>query len=78
MIKKSIEDTEERLFNLNDLIISPKHDPNLVDLILNKRADKIKLHIDTKLNRLFSNGQRISLVKNIDTIPATSMLLFTL
>lgn len=76
MIKKSIEETEERIFNLNDLVISPKSDPNLVDLIDGREADKVKLHIDTKLNRLFNNGQRIALVKNVDVIPATSMLLF--
>lgn len=72
-VKASIE---EYSHNLNDLIISPKTDTVLSQLINKKNGDKVKLHVDTKLNRIFDSGQRIALVKNIDIIPATSMLLF--
>jgi len=76
MVKQSTDTTESTRFHINDLIISPKTDNDLSNLIENKNADGVKLHIDTKLNNLFKNGQRIALVKNINTIPATSMLLF--
>jgi len=76
MVKNSIEETGERSFHSNELVISPKTDATLNDLIETKNADKVKLYIDTKLNSLFKNGQRIALVKNVDSIPATSMLLF--
>ncbi len=76
MVKNSIEETGERSFHSNELVICPKTDATLNDLIETKNADKIKLYIDTKLNSLFKNGQRIALVKNVDSIPATSMLLF--
>lgn len=72
-VKASIE---EQTHNLNDLIISPKTDSELKHLIEQKKSNKIKLHIDTKLNKLFFHGQKIALVKNIEVVPATSMLLF--
>lgn len=73
-IKASIDDNHQK--NLNNLIIDPMEDEDLVDLITMEKDDKIKLHIDNKLNRIFSSGQRIALVKSISVVPATSMLLF--
>lgn len=72
-VKASIE---ENSHNLNDLIINPKTDVQLKTSIESKNNDKVKLQIDTRLNRIFDNGQRIAMVKNINLIPATSMLLF--
>lgn len=73
-IKASIDDNHQK--NLNNLIIDPTTDEDLMDLITIEKGDKIKLHIDNKLNRIFSSGQRIALVKSISVVPATSMLLF--
>lgn len=70
-IKTSIED--QRSYNLNNLIINPT---DFNDLINAKLHDQVKLHIDNKLNKIFQSGQRVALVRNIQQIPATSMLLF--
>ena len=72
-IKMSIE---EQSRDLNKLIINPDSDKDLVDLISNEKNDLVKLHIDNKLNEIFKSGQRIALVKSINRIPPTSMLLF--
>lgn len=70
-IKTSIEN--QRSYNLNNLIINPS---DFTDLINAKLHDQVKLHIDNKLNKIFQSDQRVALVKNIQQIPATSMLLF--
>jgi hypothetical protein len=70
-IKLSIED--KKSFNLQNLIINPFDFNNLIQT---NQWDKVKLLIDDKLNRIFSSGQRVALVRNIQDIPAKSMLLF--
>ena len=39
-------------------------------------SNRLKLEIDNKLNNLFSNGQKVALIRNIEFIPAEVMLLF--
>jgi len=70
-IKTSIEDKQSS--NLNNLIINPV---DYSDLVESKQFDQVKLIIDNKLNKIFLNGQRVALVRSIQQIPATSMLLF--
>ncbi len=72
MVTKLIINKNEKNFDLNDSIISPKSDT----LFFKKNADIIKFYIDTKLDHLFRNGKRIALVKDIDAIPITAMFLF--
>lgn len=62
--------------HLDDLVISPQSDYDLTSLISEDKYDEVKLLIDTKLNRVFMNKKKIALVKDIQEIPATSMLLF--
>lgn len=70
-IKTSIEDQQSS--NLNNLVISPAEYSNFIE---SKQFDQVKLIIDNKLNRIFQSGQRVALVRSIQQIPATSMLLF--
>jgi len=70
-IKTSTEETQS--FHLSNLIISPN---DYSDLIKTKQFDQVKLMIDNKLNKIFSNGQRVALVRSIQHVPATAMLLF--
>jgi len=62
--------------NLKNLILNPESDNDLTSLISKDNWDQVKLHIDTTLNGIFMNKNRIALVKDIEKIPATSMLLF--
>ena len=59
-----------------DLVINPSNDPNLLRLIENQEFEKTKKYVDNKLEKIFSNGYKFALVRNMEKLPATTMLLF--
>ncbi len=67
LIKTSIDNEKS---NIKNLII------NSSDLNSLNDPKRVKIEIDDKLNNLFSNGQKVVLIRNIEFIPAEVMLLF--
>lgn len=67
LIKTSIDNEKS---NIKNLII------NSSDLNSLNDPKRVKIEIDDKLNNLFSNGQKVALIRNIEFIPAEVMLLF--
>ena len=61
---------------LSNLIIDPINDSTLKKFIYAKENDKAKLHVDTRLDELFKSEEKLALVKNIELIPVTTMILF--
>jgi len=76
MITELVENTNIQVSDLNNSIICPKNDQNLIDMIKKREDDMVKLYIDTSLKQIFGSGKQIAVISNIDMIPATSMLLF--
>ena len=60
----------------DDLVISPLNDAELLNLISNGKYDMTKKYVDNRLDKIFLNGNKFALVRNIEKLPATTMLLF--
>jgi len=67
LIKTSIDKEKS---NIKDLII------NSSDLNCLSDPKRVKIEIDNKLNYLFASGEKVTLIRNIEFIPAEVMLLF--
>lgn len=67
---------KSKKLSLNDLTVNPLSDRDLVEYITRNENDKTKLAIDLKLSTIFQSGKRVALVKNIERIPAHSMIIF--
>lgn len=61
---------------LTNLIIDPISDSSLKNLIDSNEMDKTKLYVDTKLDELFKSEEKLALIKNIELMPASTMILF--
>jgi hypothetical protein len=59
-----------------DFFVDPQGDAELVKLINNDEFDLVKSYVDKKLDNIFSSGNKLALVRSIEQLPPTTMLLF--
>lgn len=74
-IFKSLTDYIQSKRNIKNLVVSPNDEP-LNKFIDENNYDRVKLHLDDRLNTLFKSGEKLAMIENIEKLPATSMLLF--
>ncbi len=60
----------------NSWLIDPSKDADLIELIRSENSDKVKMVMDDRLKAIFDHGDKIALIKNVQVLPAKSMLLF--
>lgn len=59
-----------------DFFVDPQDDGELAKLINNDEFDLVKSYVDKKLDNIFLSGNKLALVRNIEQLPPTTMLLF--
>jgi hypothetical protein len=61
---------------LHHLIIDPKNDNDFSKSIESNDSNRVKLILDNRLMKIFDNSNKLAMIKNIQEIPAKSMILF--
>lgn len=67
---------KSNVYDLDNFIVDPVIDSNLKKLINLKDSNKCKLYVDNRLDKIFKDGEKMALVKNVEMLPAHAMLIF--